>query len=93
MDIKDIALIATSLLGGGGWLRFVFERKKNYAEAEQIETDIGRVINSEWQKLFEQYKQHTHEEIDKLRKRVEHLENELERERERVKQLEDGHNN
>ena len=80
-------VIITTVLGGGGWIRFIAERNKTKADAQQTVVDSSSAINKEWEKLFDKYKKETDEEIEKLRKRVEHLQQELESERETVRKL------
>jgi hypothetical protein len=109
MSVTEIGLILGSIgtiLGGGGWIRYFSERKKNNADAERTEVDMASVINQQWRELFDKYKEETElqlasfreykksseQEMEKLRSRVEYLEQELEKEKARVKELEkNGH--
>lgn len=95
MSITEIAAILGGLgtvLGGGGWIRYFSERKKNDAEAERTEIDASVIINQQWQALFDKYKMETEYQISQLRDRIETLERELEKEKARVKELEkNGH--
>ena len=90
MSWSEIAVIVTTILGGGGWIRFIAEKKKTSADARKTEIDSSVIINKQWQELFENYKKETQEELQILRRRIEHLESELEKEKKRVKELENG---